>query len=357
MPETRLRRLAADEPANWPTSLTYPATFTVLDAWSGLVKGIYKYSVYRMETEAESGVNGILALTHIRHPLLGNYLTTSPFGSYGGFAYSSLEARDMLLAEARRLADETGVEYVNIRFDSSVLSIGLPTNADSVQPLGWIQNPIYSTFLMDLDPEPEKLLANFSSDHRNHVRKSLKKGFTIKFGRLDLLDDAYEGLSRSMHELGSPYHSKMYLRTMAENLGDALEFAGLYSPNGKLAGAAVFIAHGRVVTNLHANILRRYRSDYAGEYLYWKVIERYCQKGFQVFDIGRSLNGSGNETFKMKWKPRKQPLEYWYALRNGAELPHMNQKSPRFQFAIWTWKRLPAFVVRFFGPFLIRGFA
>jgi FemAB-related protein (PEP-CTERM system-associated) len=355
MPETRLRRLAADEPANWPTSLTYPATFTALDAWSELVKRIYKYPVYRMETEAESGVNGILALTHVRHPLLGNYLTTSPFGSYGGFAYLSLEARNLLLEEARRLADEVGVEYVNLRFDSSVFDVDSPTSA--TRPGGWAQNPIYATYLMDLMPEPESLLGSFSSDHRNHVRKSLKKGFTVKFGRLDLLDAAYEGLSRSMHELGSPYHSKTYLRTMAECLGEALEFAVIYTANGKLAGAGVFIAHGRAVTNLHANILRRYRSEYAGEFLYWKVIERYCQKGFQVFDIGRSLIGSGNETFKMKWKPRKQPLEYWYALRAGAELPHLNQKSPRFQFAIWVWKRLPAFIVRIFGPFLIRGLA
>ena len=86
----------------------------------------------------------------------------------------------------------------------------------------------------------------------------------------------------------------------------------------ELAGAGVFILQGDVVTNLHANILRRFRSDYAGEFLYWSVIERYCRKGFKVFDLGRSLIGSGNETFKMKWKPRKQLLAYWYALDAGS---------------------------------------
>ena len=33
----------------------------------------------------------------------------------------------------------------------------------------------------------------------------------------------YQALARSMHELGSPYHKKGYLRTMAEALGDRLE--------------------------------------------------------------------------------------------------------------------------------------
>jgi hypothetical protein len=200
-------------------------------------------------------------------------------------------------------------------------------------------------------------MPTFSSDHRNHIRKSQKKGFILKFGHLDLIDDAYEALARSMHELGSPYHAKTYLHQLAESMGEMLEFAVLFAPDGKLAGAGVFIVHGKTVTNLHANILRNYRSEYAGEFLYWNVIERYCQKGFQVFDIGRSLIGSGNETFKMKWRPRKEILAYWYALKPGAEIPALNQKNPKFAIAINTWKHLPAFIIRPIGPFLISGLA
>ena len=350
MPDMRLRRLATDEPANWPLALTQPATFTVLDSWSNLVQRIYQYPVYRFETEVESGVTGILALTHVKHPVFGNYLTTAPFGSYGGFAFSDPEARDLLLAEAQRLAAELAVDYVNIRWLAGASQPELP-------PSGWIQHPVYATYQLDLAPDPESLMPGFSSDHRNHVRKAQKKGFSVKFGHLDLLDDTYETLARSMHELGSPYHAKAYLRNMAELLGENLEFAVLYDQRGKLAGACVFILHGKVATNLHANLLRNFRSDYAGEFLYWKVIERYCQKGYQVFDIGRSLLGSGNETFKMKWKPRKEMLSYWYALKPGQELPALNQKNPKFAFAIATWKRLPAFIVRPLGPFLIRGLA
>jgi FemAB-related protein (PEP-CTERM system-associated) len=344
---SRLRRLAADEPANWPASLTDPATFTALDSWSQVIRRAYGYTTYRLETENENQVTGLLALTHVHHPIFGNYLSTSPFGSYGGFAFSNLEARDQLLNEARLLASELGSEYINIRWS------GDP--AGEPAPHSWVQQPLYATYRLDLCAEPEELMPTFSSDHRNHIRKSLKKGFILKFGHLDLLDDAYEGLARSMHELGSPYHAKNYLHMLADSLGDRLEFAVIYTPDGKLAGAGVFILHGKVATNLHANILRRYRSDYAGEFMYWKVIERYCQRGFQVFDIGRSLIGSGNETFKMKWKPRKELLAYWYALKPGAELPTLNQKNPKFAFAIATWKRMPAFLVRRLGPFLIRG--
>lgn len=342
-----LHRLAAQEPANWPEMLTLPATFTALDTWTNFVHAVYRFPTYRFETEIEGRVTGLLALTHIQHPIFGNYLTTSPFGSYGGFAFQNVEARDRLLAAARALAKDLKVEYVNIRF----------APPDPAPPPGWVQHPVYCTYWMDLSPDLDALLSNFSSDHRNHIRKSYKKGFTLRFGGLELLDDAYEVLARSMHELGSPYHAKTYLKTMAEFLGDTLEFAVLYAPQGALAGAGVFIQHGKTVTNLHANILRAFRSDYAGEFLYWGVIARYARRGFQIYDIGRSLVGSGNETFKMKWKPRKHPLAYWYALRPGVELPALNQKNPKFAAAIWLWKRLPAFLVRAVGPALINGLA
>ena len=344
-PEVRL--LAPDEPIPWSEKLALSAGYVGLDSWMKFVEKVYGFPIYRLEMRKGSEVSGLLALTHVKHPLFGNYLATAPFGSYGGFAYTSMEAQRTLLDRARALSQELGVEYVNVRF----------VEGELIPPDGWIQNPVYATYYVDLSRSPETLLGSFGSDHRNHIRKSLKKGFSIRFGHLELLNDAYEGVARSMHELGSPYHAKAYLQAMAESLGDTLEFAVVYGPDKNLAGAGVFISQGQSVSNLHANILRKYRPDYAGEYLYWSVITRYHQRGFKVFDMGRSLLGSGNEIFKSKWKPRKQRLAYWYALSEGRPLPELNQKNPKFQTAIWMWKHLPSFVVRPLGPSLIKGLA
>jgi FemAB-related protein (PEP-CTERM system-associated) len=342
----KVRLLRKDESITLPESLVCTIGFVGLDPWLSFVHKAYDFPVYRIVSEAQNDMNGWLALVHVKHAVFGEYLTTSPFGSYGGFAYSSLAARDALLEKAKVLGNELGVEHVNIRFD-----------VEAEPPDGWIQHPVYATYLVDLLPDANQLMSMYSSDHRNHIRKSMKKGFSIRFGQINLLNDAYEALARSMHELGSPYHNKSYLRTMAESLGDSLEFAVLYGPRGELAGAGVFILERDTVTNLHANILRAFRPEYAGELLYWSAVERYGNKGLQVFDLGRSLIGSGNETFKMKWRPRKKLLAYWYALMPGHRLPELNQKNPKFQLAISIWKRLPAFIVRPLGPFLIKGLA
>jgi len=343
----QIRLLREDESVVLPEALACSSGFVGLDHWLTFVHKSYGFPVYRILFQTESTIDGWLALVRVKHFLFGDYLTTAPFGSYGGFAYSSRAARDALLEKARQLGRELGVQYVNVRFEAG----------QEHPPEGWIQHPVYATYVVDLGSQPDKLLKDYSSDHRNHIRKSQRKGFSIKFGHLELLDDAYEALARSMHELGSPYHNKAYLRSMAESLGGLLEFAVVYGPRSELTGAGVFILHVDGVTNLHANILRRFRSEYAGELLYWSALERYSQRGCKTFDLGRSLIGSGNEAFKMKWKPRKKQLAYWYALMPGNELPELNQKNPRFQVAISIWKRLPAFVVRAVGPSLIKGLA
>lgn len=342
-----VRAVPLGESLTLPHDLFVAAGFVGSDPWLRVSERLYGFSALKLVVEDRSGPKGLLALVDVKHPIFGHFLTTAPFASYGGFAYTTLAARDALLRRACDLMNEERADYVCVRFD----------RVESPPPERWTETPTYATYNVDLQPSADALLAGYSSDHRNHIRRSLKKGFTISFGHMELLRDAYEALARSMHELGSPYHGRQYLRQMASLLGSTLEFAVVRDAAGKLAGAAVFISHEDRVTNLHANILRAYRGDYAGEFLYWSAILHYREAGFRILDLGRSLIGSGNEAFKNKWKPRKQVLSYWYHMAAGHHVPELNQQNPKFQLAIWLWKHLPAFVVRPLGPALIRGLA
>jgi serine/alanine adding enzyme len=327
-------------------SLESQLSYSGLDSWMDFIHGIYNHPIHRFIALDGDKTVGALSLLEVNHPVFGHYLATAPFGSYGGFAYENIEARNLLLDEAQCLAKEVNAEYVSLRFDDTA----------SPPPTGWVEHPVYFTYLIPLPSTSDDLLKRFSSDHRNHIRKSLKKGFSIRFGHLDLLDDAYEALALSMHELGSPYHAKRYLRQMAESLGETIQFAVTYDAQGRITGGGVFIYQGKTIFNLHANVLRFARSSYTGEFLYWSVIEHAIQKGCTTFDLGRSLLGSGNDVFKSKWAPEKKPLAYWFWLAPGHELPSLNQKNPKFQFVIAVWKMLPHFVVRAIGHFVIRGF-
>ena len=321
--------------------------YTGLDSWCKFIHDVYGYNTHRLVAYEKDLPVGALVFIEIKHPFFGHYLTTAPYGSYGGVVFKDTVVRDALLKEAELLAIQIGVKYV----------IARTINGASPPPKTWVQQPIYCTYQVVLSSSTQDLLASFSANHRNHIRKSQKSGIQVCFGHMELLDDAYQGLSICMHELGSPYHGKSYLRRMAESLGNTLEFAVLYDSKGKVAGSGVFITQGKTISNLHAIVRKEKRSQYAGELLYWSVIEHSISKKLEIFDLGRSLIGSGNETFKLKWAKRKVPLAYWYWLAPNQELPSINQHNPKFQAAISIWKRLPDFIVNTFGTYIIRGLA
>ena len=139
----QVRILQKDETIVLPESLACAGGFAGLDPWLNFVHRTYEFPVYRFVSQTGDRIDGWLALVRVKHLLFGDYLTTSPFGSYGGFAYSSPVTRDALLEKARALGSELGVEHVNVRFD-----------AEEEPPASWIQHPVYATYLVDLISDP-----------------------------------------------------------------------------------------------------------------------------------------------------------------------------------------------------------
>ncbi|HCR70068.1 MAG TPA: hypothetical protein DIW23_01370, partial [Anaerolineae bacterium] len=137
-------------------------SYVGLDSWMNFVHEMYNHKIHRFVAEENNQIVGALSLVEIKHPVFGHYLATAPFGSYGGFAFENESARDKLLESAKQLASEIEAEYISVRFDQT----------DSSPLSNWIQHPTYQTYLIDLNPNPDDLLKKFSSDHRNHIRKS-----------------------------------------------------------------------------------------------------------------------------------------------------------------------------------------
>src|SRR5687767_5383717 len=129
---SRVSILQENESIVLPESLGRSAGFVGLEAWLSFIHNVYGFPVYRIASKENNDIDGWLALVRVQHLIFGNYLTTSPFGSYGGFAYSSMVARDALLEKARALANDLDVEHVNVRFEAG----------EQTPPADWIQHPL-----------------------------------------------------------------------------------------------------------------------------------------------------------------------------------------------------------------------
>src|SRR3972149_3481218 len=77
-------------------------TVTDLSTWRRVVRDAYGMRSHFLAAIAEDRIVGTLGLFEVSHPIFGHYLTTAVFGNDGGLLYDGPEARDALIAEARR---------------------------------------------------------------------------------------------------------------------------------------------------------------------------------------------------------------------------------------------------------------
>ncbi len=315
--------------------------------WREVVEESYGLPSAWFLARRQGRVVGSLGLTLTRHPVFGTYLASAPFGSYGGFYFDSPEVAHALLDAAEGFRREVGARYVNVR--------GLPNLPLSAE--GWHLDPSYATYWLRLPPSSEEFLADhLPKKVRWLVRKAHAGGLTFSLGSAELLDDFLFVMERSMKDLGSPYHARRYLDRLLERFGPDARLGVAYASHGVPVGASLLMVHGAGATQVHANTLRDYRSLLPAEFLYSQVIRACCERGIRRLDLGRSLIGSGNELFKLKWRPERRVLDYWFRLsRPSARPPALNPANPRFQLAIRTWQRLPLWLLRHMGPGVIRG--
>ena len=77
-------------------------------------------------------------------------------------------------------------------------------------------------------------------------------------------------------------------------------------------------------------------------------------RGQEVFDFGRSSEGSPTFQFKKQWGATACPAEWQYHVLSGR-VGEMRTENPKYQRLIRWWKRLPLWLTRLLGPFIVRG--
>jgi lipid II:glycine glycyltransferase (peptidoglycan interpeptide bridge formation enzyme) len=97
------------------------------------------------------------------------------------------------------------------------------------------------------------------------------------------------------------------------------------------------------------------RQRAANDFMYWEVMRRAADRGYALFDFGRSKLGTGAFSFKHNWGFEAANLQYRYKLAPGATIPDHNPMNPKYRMFIAAWKRLPIPVANLLGPPIVRG--
>lgn len=341
--DARVKQLDDAAHARWDAFVDScpEASFFHRAGWRRVIEESFGHRCHYLYVERRGTILGILPLTHLRSPLFGNSLISNAFCVYGGPATVDEKARAMLDIRACELAGQLGVNYLEYR------------SRARLHPDWACNDELYVSFRKTLDAEPEQNFLRIPRKQRAMVRKGMKLGLAS-----ELDDDTsrfFNIYATSVRNLGTPVFSRRYFQSIKKEFGAACEILTVCSDGHPVSSVMSFLDGGEVHP-YYGGGTRDARALAANDFMYWEVMRRAAERGFKVFDFGRSKRGTGAFSFKKHWGFEPEPLRYEYKLFKTDEVPAVNPTNPKYRLFIKAWKRLPLPVANVLGPVLARQF-
>jgi serine/alanine adding enzyme len=311
-------------------------------AWGAVIAKSFGHKSYYLICEDNNGsLGGILPMVHLKSLFFGNFLVSMPYFNYGGVCADNEENRDHLIGEAIKIAESLDASHIELR-QEELFNNGFPFKSEKV------------SMRLDLPLSPGELWKSFPSKLRSQIKVPQKAGISARIGGKEELDNFYKVFSINMSHLGTPVYPKSFFRNILENFPSCTWICSVFL--GKIPIASGFLVGFKKVLEIPwASSLRKYNKLGANMLLYWTVLQFACEKGFTVFDFGRSTTGGGTYKFKEQWGATPYPMRWYYWLRDDATLPEITPRNPKYRMAIELWKKMPVPITRFLGPHIVKN--
>jgi FemAB-related protein (PEP-CTERM system-associated) len=309
--------------------------------WRRVIEETFGHQTVYLAAERGSRIAGVLPLVQLKSWAFGNMLVSMPFFNYGGISADHPEVQDDLMDAAIEVARERGSDFVEIRHDDDVWERDLPRKTNKV------------SMRLQLPQSADALWKSFPAKLRNQVQRPRKEGMTVAVGREEELAGFYDVFSANMRDLGTPVYPRAFFSNILRTFPDRTWIVTVRS--GETTVAAGFLAGFKDRLEIPwASSARAFNRFSPNMLLYWKALEFACERGYGVFDFGRSTPGEGTHRFKAQWGATSHPLYWYYWLRNGGDLPQVNPTNPKYKMAIALWQRLPLGLTRQLGPSIVK---
>jgi FemAB-related protein (PEP-CTERM system-associated) len=340
----RISELTPDLEAGWEAFVQRhddASTYHQL-VWRDLIGEVFGHPAHYLVSTADDGrVTGCLPLIEMRSRLFGHFLVSMPFFNYGGALAIDTATEMQLMQAAGRLAERLGAGHVEFRDHR-------PRDGD------WAVRDDKVAMQLSLPDSVDALWSQIGSKVRAQVRRPQREPVHVASGGIELTDDFYRVFSRNMRDLGTPVYPKALFAAVLRALGERAFVTVVYLHDQPVAAGLLVGWRGRLEIPW-ASSLREHNRLGINMLLYWEVLKRAVELGYQTFDFGRSSVDSGTFRFKRQWGAEPVPLHWHYWLPQGRALPALNPDNPRYRMAIQCWQRLPLPVANLMGPHIVRN--
>lgn len=286
-------------------------------AWKMAVEDSYGFDCPYFYAEKDGKICGVVPLVYLRFPFGRGKLFSLPYCDVGGILADTPEIAKALFDHVCRYAREQRIGDLEIRFsaDDRAISDGSSCSGSN-NPTA--DKDIFSGFktsqngkvrlLLELPGSSEALLASLKSKVRSQVKKAVSSGLFINLGGEELVETFYPVFASNMAHLGSPVHSKSWLRSVLKKYGQNARCGIVYTQDKTPVAGGIILCHPGIVSIPWASHLRSFNRFNPNMFLYWSFMEYAADNGYRVFDFGRSTPGEGTYNFKAQWGAKPRPL-------------------------------------------------
>lgn len=339
----KVKTLDASSVQAWENFVAYcpEASFFHKAGWANVIEKSFKHKTYFLYAELDGSILAILPLVHVTSPLFGNRLISTAFTVGGGTAALEQSARNALDRHAQDLCIKLNAEYIEYR--------GI-THA----PEGWVKrDDLYASFAWEIAGTIEDNLKQIPRKQRAVVRKALEADLVTEIeGKVE---NFFSLFSASVHRLGTPVQAKSYFGTLLHEFGpEYCDILTITAAGKPMSSVLSFYFKDSVLPYFTGGALaaRQYGTN---DYMYWALMRRAKERGYKLFDFGRSKVGTGPYNFKKNWGFSPQPVTHAFFLPKGGETPNTNPTNPKYELLIKAWQRMPLSVANLLGPHIVRG--
>ena len=343
-PEVKVKSLESKETQAWDEFVhRHPeGTFFHLTGWMRVIEKTFGYYPRYLYAARGAKITGVLPLFETSSWLQGKCLVSTPMAVYGGICAEDDESQRLLLDEAKRLAQKTGVQHLEMR-----------ERQGKLQP-EFHPNTLYTAFYCELKQDPASLLKGLPRDTRYMIRKAQKNGLVVESG-LQHIYAFHHLFAQSMRRLGTPAFPIQLFKNLADEFKTSSDILLLSSKGSPVAAVFSFFFRDTVLP-YYAGASPEAPALAANNLLYWELMERSALKGIRWFDFGRSKKGTGAYAFKTQWNMTALPLNYQIYLVRRETVPNFTPLNPKFERAARVWSKLPLALTKMLGPHVVRWF-
>ena len=338
----KLRPLVpASEPA-WDAFVDAMPTGTFFHraAWRRLIAEEFGHRTFYTYAERDGAIVGVLPLVQMKTMLFGNALTSLPFCVYGGPLAADAETADALSDYAAGLLPETGASAVELRHRDPVAS-------------DWTERPdLYVTFRKPIVADNDANMKAIPRKQRAMVRKGIQNGLSsvVEYDATRL----HRIYAESVRNLGTPVFSRRWFMSLMHRFRDCADIVTIVDGDTAVASVMNFYFRDEVLP-YYGGGTSAARQVAGNDFMYWETMRRAADRGYRLFDFGRSKLGTGAMAFKKNWGFTPAPMHYRFRLAPGQSIPDNNPLNPKFALFIAAWKRLPIPLANLIGPHIVRG--